>query len=885
MRYLAKIRLASVITVGLVAVLLLAPGTFAGSRESGALSPRVLCNRLSVEAAGTKLPEIWTMDYSGGSFSRLQAQSTPPYNVKNAVYAPNGSWIAFSAVDQDPTYKSSAINLARYDGTDPVQVTPFMDLSQFGLWPSGEPKRSWEFEVPTFSRDSSKIYFTATLVQRNSEGNIIYNDPNTGDPIAYVSDMYVVGVDGTNCGPVRPSFETAFEMLPQCSPVDDRIALVQNMGGLTDFQTSYDEYGLLYGVAQNEGIFTINPDGSGYTKIVPSVSLFDPSFMYSIQDRITPMACAWSPDGSKLAVAYWVMYPDRWTSTTQNYMAISVVDSGQTTNINKDWTNNIQPANYSYGTRVTPVGFPTPGSPTIFDAELITRMSWTPDGTKLLFDATHTPPAIMTQQSGNIYYVDVSDLSNPGAPVQVSTDNISCYPCASPDNLGDDPIDPPLADQPFYLAEGTTRPNFDEWLAIQNPNQQDANVNLDYQLAGGAGPGGANKSQQIVVPKQSRYTVKVVDTVGQGEDVSVVATSDQPVIVERPMYFNYGADKGLGWTGGHDVVGSTAARETWYFAEGTTRNNSSDGAYEEWLCLQNPNDDDAEVTIDYMLGTGENKEQKVTVKGKSRYTVNVNEAVGPDQDVSCKVTANRGIIAERPIYFNYKNKWAGGHNVIGAAAPGKTWYFAEGTTRNNASDGAYDEWLCLQNPNDDNAEVTITYMLGTGENKEQTVTVEGKSRYTVSVNEAVGPDQDVSCKITADKDIVAERPIYFNYRNIWPGGHDVIGAALAKSTWYFAEGTTNAGFDEWLCLQNPNDDNAEVTINYMLGNGENKEQKVTVNGKSRYTVDVRLFIGDNQDVSAKVTSSQPIIAERPMYFSYGMESGLNWTGGHNVLGY
>ena len=71
----------------------------------------------------------------------------------------------------------------------------------------------------------------------------------------------------------------------------------------------------------------------------------------------------------------------------------------------------------------------------------------------------------------------------------------------------------------------------------------------------------------------------------------------------------------------------------------------------------------------------------------------------------------------------------------------------------------------------------------------------------------------------------------------------------------------------------------------MLGNGENKEQTVTVNGKSRYTVDVRLFIGDNQDVSAKVTSSQPIIAERPMYFSYGMKSGLNWTGGHNVLGY
>ncbi len=29
-------------------------------------------------------------------------------------------------------------------------------------------------------------------------------------------------------------------------------------------------------------------------------------------------------------------------------------------------------------------------------------------------------------------------------------------------------------------------------------------------------------------------------------------TSDQPVIVERPMYFNF-----IGLTGGHDVVGYT----------------------------------------------------------------------------------------------------------------------------------------------------------------------------------------------------------------------------------------------------------------------------------------------------------------------------------------
>jgi hypothetical protein len=37
------------------------------------------------------------------------------------------------------------------------------------------------------------------------------------------------------------------------------------------------------------------------------------------------------------------------------------------------------------------------------------------------------------------------------------------------------------------------------------------------------------------------------------------------------------------------------------------------------------------------------------------------------------------------------------------------------------------------------------------------------------------PGQDVSIKVTAGKPIVAERPMYFNYKGVWTGGHDVVG--------------------------------------------------------------------------------------------------------------
>jgi len=825
------------------------------------------------------------MNYSGGAKTLIKPYAAIPMNAKDAVYAPNGAWMAYEATDKNPIFKSTAIYIAGWDGSNAGQVTPTMDLTNYGFWGNGEPKYSWLFECPTFSFDSSKVYFMATLVQRDSEGKIKYYYPN-GDPIAYVSDLWQVGVDGNGWGPVRPNFSKAAEMYPQCSPVDQRIAQTQMMGGLTDFQWHTDpNTGLLVGEAQNEGIFTMNQDGSGYRKIVASYAVMNPSpgTGYMITDRITPMACAWSPDGKKLAIAYYVSWSERtYGVSTYYYFGISVVNANVTTDLDAADTQFLVSPRYYYGNRITPVGFPTPGTPSVLNAYGIGKLSWSSDGRYLAFDVGRIDPGVLSRGEGDVYSIDVRNLNDPGNPVNLSKDKISYYPSASPENLGDVTIPPPLPAVPFYLAEGTTRPNFDEFLAMANPNNEDIDVVLNYLLGGGAGAsGGANTTQKVHIDKKSRTTVKVRDVVGDNQDVSVSTQCDKAVIVERPMYFNYGADSGLNWTGGHDVVGATSKLKNWYFAEGTTRNNAVDGSYEEYLCLQNPNDKDAKVTITYMLGSGENKTQEVTVEPNSRSTVSVNAFLGPDQDVSCKVTSDRTIVAERPIYFNYKNKWNGGHDVIGASSPDTDWYFAEGTTRDNPTDGSYEEWLCLQNPNKSDAKVTITYMLGTGENVDQEVTVKGNSRSTVDVKLAVGANQDVSCKVHADRGIVAERPIYFWTRDGWDGGHDVMGASGAKTRWYFAEGTTRANFSEWLCLQNPGSTDANVTINYMLATGKNVEQKVTVKAKSRYTVDVKLAIGADQDVSAELTSDKGIIAERPMYFNY---NGV-WNGGHDVVGY
>ncbi|MCG2795339.1 MAG: hypothetical protein L6427_05670, partial [Actinomycetia bacterium] len=65
-----------------------------------------------------------------------------------------------------------------------------------------------------------------------------------------------------------------------------------------------------------------------------------------------------------------------------------------------------------------------------------------------------------------------------------------------------------------------------------------------------------------------------------------------------------------------------------------------------------------------------------------------------------------------------------------------------------------------------------------------------------------GGNQDVSMKVESNRDIVAERPMYFNYHGWCTGGTDEVGVSEPGTTWYLAEGATHPGFDEWICIQN-----------------------------------------------------------------------------------
>ena len=207
-------------------------------------------------------------------------------------------------------------------------------------------------------------------------------------------------------------------------------------------------------------------------------------------------------------------------------------------------------------------------------------------------------------------------------------------------------------------------------------------------------------------------------------------------------------------------------------------------------------------------------------------------------------------------------------------------YFAEGYTGSG-----FQEYLCLGNPQPRKARAAITYLFPDGTSLARIVEVPAESRLTVFINADVGADKEVSIELESDQSIVAERPMYFTYNGAWQGGHDAMGAPSPSATWYFAEGYTGAGFDEWICVLNPGNTQADLTFRFQTQEeGEQVKTGLAVPARSRRSFRVNDVLGADLQNSLELEASAPVVAERPMYFDYYGTRGHHWQGGHCVSG-
>jgi len=323
--------------------------------------------------------------------------------------------------------------------------------------------------------------------------------------------------------------------------------------------------------------------------------------------------------------------------------------------------------------------------------------------------------------------------------------------------------------------------------------------------------------------------------------------------------------------GGHVSKGAAEASTTWYFAEGYTG-----GGFNEYILIFNPQLQATSFEVDMMLPDGSVHTSSFGVGAKSRITLNVDDFSGmSNTNVSVRVRSVLPVVAERAMYFDYNGK-TGGHVSLGVTEPSQDWFFAEGFTG-----GGFDEYILVLNPNPQDAMVTFDFLKPDGSVYSQGFPVGANSRATVNVDAAPGMDAtDVSIRLHSNQAVVAERAMYFGYNGI-DGGHVSTGASQPSLEWYFAEGYTGGGFNEYILVLNPDPQDALVTFDFLKPDGSMYSQVFPARGNSRTTVYVDAAPGmDATDVSVKLTSNRPVVAERSMYFGYP-----ECPGGHVQTGY
>jgi hypothetical protein len=286
----------------------------------------------------------------------------------------------------------------------------------------------------------------------------------------------------------------------------------------------------------------------------------------------------------------------------------------------------------------------------------------------------------------------------------------------------------------WYLAEGSTVPPFETWILLLNPNPVPTLVQMRFMREDGS-----VVEHTELVPAMGRKSV-YVNALFTTSGFATQVTADQPIVVERAMYFDNGQ-------GGHDTVATAVPGKTWYLAAG-----ASIAGFDTWLLIENPGSLPASVNVAFMTDAGRVVNQPLFVLPHSRTSLYTDPVV-PNAAYGMRVDSDQPIVAERAVYFDSGRT---GYDAAAVAAPATEWFLPEGGTT-----GSFEEQLAVLNPQNQPVNVQVEFKPQDGDAPApRRFSVGPTTRLTLDVNPSV-QDGNVALHVTSDKPIAVERVSYF----------------------------------------------------------------------------------------------------------------------------
>lgn len=479
----------------------------------------------------------------------------------------------------------------------------------------------------------------------------------------------------------------------------------------------------------------------------------------------------------------------------------------------------------------------------------------------------------------------------------------------------------------WYFAEGRVGGGFREYITLGNPDPTiDCTAQIQYLPEGT--PSAFTVKPLLVktvsIPHASRFTTLVNADLGVKQKdtpalllstlVTVPVSACQGIVAERPMYFSY-----HGVQSGSDALGATSPGMSFFFADVSTASGSA-SFMTSYLSVLNPSLNPASVTATYYAAGHQVGMQTISVASGARGTI-LPGTLHMASHVAATVSSDQPVVVERSSYLYKVHEGIAGTissaaAIVGAPKLSNDWLFAEGYTG-----GQSQENLLLSNLTSIATMALVTLEYEHGHYQSLSVPVGAYMQVNVNVNTLNAHPTgscDVSPCITTPQvsaevsspgmSLVAERQMFFHYNHIVPGtnirvmamgGSDVEGSlGVTTTVANFAEGYTNTTYNEWLTLQNPTLIQEQVTATLLNEYGHFYTQTITIEAKSRVTVDITQMVREHLlqpgedfrahqiSMSVRAVSGAKFVAERPMYFhtSDGIQGGTDVIGYTGLLG-
>jgi autotransporter-associated beta strand protein len=209
--------------------------------------------------------------------------------------------------------------------------------------------------------------------------------------------------------------------------------------------------------------------------------------------------------------------------------------------------------------------------------------------------------------------------------------------------------------------------------------------------------------------------------------------------------------------------------------------------------------------------------------------------------------------------------------------PPTTYYLAEGATGD-----FFDDDVLIANPNDVQAPVTLTFLREGGATVVVQRVIPAQSRVTIHVDQLEGLE-NVSASVTVESTdklpLIVERSMFWDAS--YYSGHTANAVTKPEKRWTFAEGSQGGFFATYILIANANAAPTTVTLTFLRENETPVVKTLEVGPFARKTIGIGDYVElENRAFGIVVDATEPVMAERSMYFATRQDPVQLWRGGH-----